>query len=74
MAQQFDLGATVRLKSGGPNMTVKSFGDFAMGTEKDHYLCTWFNGKGEQREGTFAEHELELVNPETVVSFRLGRA
>ncbi len=37
--QKFDAGEFVRLKSGGPKMTVESY------TERlDSYRCTWFSG------------------------------
>jgi len=74
MAQHFDLGATVRLKSGGPVMTVGRFGDFSLGARKDHYLCTWFDAQGNKRESLFAQHELELVAPATNGPSKVERA
>jgi uncharacterized protein YodC (DUF2158 family) len=61
--QRFANGALVRLKSGGPQMTVKEFGDYITGQQE--YLCTWFDGKGQRQEERFAEHELELADAGT---------
>ena len=71
--QRFANGALVQLRSGGPQMTVKNFGDYMMGAKKNHYLCTWFDAKGQRQEDTFAEHELEAVEAGTG-SVRIGRA
>jgi uncharacterized protein YodC (DUF2158 family) len=44
--QEFNDGQTVRLKSGGPVMTVRFF-------EHDAYQCVWFDGKGNRVESEF---------------------
>jgi len=52
------MGDIVKLKSGGPEMTVqKEYGD---GT----YRCQWFAGK-KLEGGIFPVESLELVKPET---------
>jgi uncharacterized protein YodC (DUF2158 family) len=48
---KFEVGQTVRLKSGGPLMTVSL--DYATGT----YQCTWFDGK-KQQSGNFPQATL----------------
>ena len=62
MAQKFNIGDVVRLKSGGPNMTVTEFDLFGGDPEKK-YLCRWFDEKHKPAELTFKEAELELVHP-----------
>jgi uncharacterized protein YodC (DUF2158 family) len=58
--QAFQLGAIVRLKSGGPKMTVASYGQYGHDEEKK-YLCKWFDDKHKPFQDTFGESELELV-------------
>lgn len=66
MAQgnQFAVGTIVKLKSGGPDMTIK---EVVVGytTKKPtgDVICQWFAGKGLQQ-GTFPTDSLELVKPE----------
>jgi len=40
--ERFEEGAIVELKSGGPKMTVQSFGDIGAAGK---YICQWFAGK-----------------------------
>jgi uncharacterized protein YodC (DUF2158 family) len=47
-------GDVVRLKSGGPKMTI-------LGGKSGHWVCQWFTNAGLQ-DGTFAEASLELVD------------
>lgn len=56
MANQFEVGEIVRLKSGGPEMTVQS----VAGTTSSNYACQWFAGKKLER-GIFPEDSLEKV-------------
>jgi uncharacterized protein YodC (DUF2158 family) len=59
MAQQFQPGGIVRVKSGGPNMTVA----FRGGDDELHVgqvFCEWFH-KEEQKNGWFHEGVLEKV-------------
>ncbi len=53
---KFKIGDIVKLKSGGPDMTVRS--DSHIGTVD--YLCQWFAGK-KLEAGRFAPESLELV-------------
>ena len=54
-------GDTVRLKSGGPLMTVAGIGKYGMGASDEKAKCTWFD-KNEYREKDFHLHLLEIVN------------
>jgi uncharacterized protein YodC (DUF2158 family) len=55
---QFKIGTTVRLKSGGPIMTLNnSFGDGGGTVE-----CLWFTGS-ELKMGRFSPDALEQVAP-----------
>lgn len=54
MAQQeFEVGDIVKLKSGGPDMTVHSYEK-----QYDRYWCQWFAGKKLEK-GQFNEASLE---------------
>ena len=55
MGNEFKAGDTVRLKSGGPLMTVESVGDH-YGTTK--VWCSWFQGT-KLENGTFAVEAVE---------------
>jgi uncharacterized protein YodC (DUF2158 family) len=66
MAQMFEDGAKVRLKSGGPLMTVVDFGEYGY-TGKESYKCRWFDHKNSLTEATFTEAELELADRSTSV-------
>lgn len=70
--KKFRAGDIVRLKSGGPDMTVqKTFPDIIV-TEDEHgqevkrqytiCLCYWFSSK-KLEEGRFGEATLEVVPP-----------
>ena len=50
MADSFNVGDTVQLKSGGPKMTVESLQEFE-GTETVD--CVWFDEKKEVKRQTF---------------------
>ena len=43
MAQEIKIGSVVRLKSGGPAMTVTSIHESGMGTGPIHAYCSWFD-------------------------------
>jgi uncharacterized protein YodC (DUF2158 family) len=63
MADAFVGGDVVRLKSGGPHMTLVNYDNFAVAfSDKSERkcLCKWFEG-AKAVEGTFFEHELEKV-------------
>ena len=55
MAESFKLGDVVKLKSGGPKMTVTQTGDL----HGEHTVwCVWFVGT-KKEEDTFAPEALE---------------
>lgn len=60
MADQFEVGDKVRLKSGGPVMTVNSLRTRRDSDQPQEYLCKWFAGK-KLHSGYFADHSLEVV-------------
>jgi uncharacterized protein YodC (DUF2158 family) len=51
MEREFEDGATVQLKSGGPIMTVVDHGQWGYDSH-EKYKCTWFD-KGELKDGLF---------------------
>ena len=64
----FKVGDVVKLKSGGPEMTVSEPGRRVMargvqveGREPVKVFCKWFE-KGEPRTAFFSQEELELCN------------
>jgi uncharacterized protein YodC (DUF2158 family) len=46
MADQLQVGDIVKLKSGGPDMTVESFDDSIVGM---YVNCVWFDGSEVKR-------------------------
>lgn len=59
--QIFNIGDIVRLKSGGPDMTIKEVGKHhSTGEFVGRYTCQWFAGK-KLDDGTFPQPSLELV-------------
>ena len=54
---KFAIGDIVKLKSGGPEMTVQSLPD----APSRNYRCQWFAGK-KLESGSFPQDSLELVN------------
>lgn len=64
MAQgtEFEVGTIVKLKSGGPDMTVQR--EVKIGSNHDtFYRCQWFAGK-KLESGDFPPDSLELVPPQ----------
>jgi uncharacterized protein YodC (DUF2158 family) len=57
----FKIGDVVRLKSGGPPMTVTSV---EMGEGEAGYVifCIWFNAKGNEKSGHYPAATLVLVD------------
>lgn len=49
----FELGQVVRLKSGGPKMTIKGDDDGA-------WACQWFDRNGRVQNDSFPEDMLEI--------------
>lgn len=58
---KFSTGQTVKLKSGGPVMTV--MGTNAFGMNPDMYVCQWFAGKS-YKQAEFPAPNLKLAAPE----------
>jgi uncharacterized protein YodC (DUF2158 family) len=57
----FKRGDTVKLKSGGPVMTVTNVGKDMADEEK--VWVTWFNDKGELKQSSFEPETLEPASP-----------
>lgn len=57
--RELTVGEIVRLKSGGPEMTVHSRVDHSLGVS-GNYTCQWFAGKKLER-GVFPRESLEVV-------------
>jgi uncharacterized protein YodC (DUF2158 family) len=51
MAEKFELGETVRLRSGGPLMTVDSING-------DEIWCEWFDDKNQPQARSYKAHTL----------------
>ncbi len=59
MQQKFQSGDLVKLKSGGPSMTVESYHS-PMGVVTEQVYCSWFVN-GEKRKEIFHEDAVEKV-------------
>jgi uncharacterized protein YodC (DUF2158 family) len=57
MGEELRVGDIVRLKSGGPEMTIEYIGKFVV---KDGAKCVWFDGK-KRYEDIFPLPTLSLV-------------
>lgn len=65
MANKFEHGDVVVMKSGGPPMTVDKVPGDPRGSYDyvyEEYRCEWFKGATAQN-GTFGEHLLEKYEP-----------
>jgi uncharacterized protein YodC (DUF2158 family) len=49
---QFKAGDVVRLKSGGPQMTIEGIGPYSMSSKTNRAKCLWFEGT-KRMEGLF---------------------
>lgn len=56
--KEFTVGTIVKLKSGGPDMTVKDWS-----TASRAWVCQWFAGK-KLEQGFFQAESLKVVEPE----------
>jgi uncharacterized protein YodC (DUF2158 family) len=54
--EDFNVGDVVRLKSGGPNMTVD-------GTAGSRYVCVWFDSSNVYYRQNFDQGAIEKVVP-----------
>lgn len=59
MSNKFKKGQIVKLKSGGPDMTIRAV---LASEESNEYYCSWFAGK-KLEDGRFSEETIELVSP-----------
>lgn len=59
----FGPGDIVRLKSGGPDMTVQEEVGSVRGEDSGKYWCQWFAGRSLQR-GQFRAESLETAHDE----------
>jgi uncharacterized protein YodC (DUF2158 family) len=57
--QRVPDGTVVRLRSGGPKMTIVDFAKYGLGATTESYKCRWFDDKNKIVEDTFTEAELE---------------
>lgn len=55
MSEKYKSGQIVKIKSGGPDMTIKEFSNY-----ESEYICQWFAGK-KLEQGYFPEDSLEPV-------------
>lgn len=60
MEKKFKRGNVVKLKSGGPDMTVVEYGNWDH-SDEEKVSCRWFEGKGKPHEEQFFEDELQLA-------------
>jgi uncharacterized protein YodC (DUF2158 family) len=57
----FQKGNVVKLKSGGPKMTVMNVGDWSPTGPVDGVLCTWFDEKNKHSEHVFDAATLDIA-------------
>lgn len=70
--QKFFTGQTVKLRSGGPVMTVMgTTGGFSL--NPNLYVCQWFAGKS-YKQAEFPAQNLKLAAPEEAPLRRVARA
>ncbi|PKC35341.1 hypothetical protein V462_11515 [Pantoea ananatis 15320] len=65
MSNQFKVGDVVKLKSGGPDMTIKKLGESYNRDQEIYqwdntYTCQWFAGK-KLESGSFPHDSVEQV-------------
>jgi uncharacterized protein YodC (DUF2158 family) len=59
---EFKKGDVVKLKSGGPKMTIDDISEYGSGNNSNmRAICIWFDG-GERNEGSFRLDTLEIAN------------
>jgi uncharacterized protein YodC (DUF2158 family) len=63
MSSTYSIGDIVKLKSGGPEMTIKKINADLNGTFSGHYQCQWFAGKKLDL-GNFPQESLVAVTEE----------
>jgi uncharacterized protein YodC (DUF2158 family) len=72
--EKFFTGQTVKLKSGGPVMTVMGTpAGFGLGLNQNVYVCQWFSGKS-YKQAEFPAANLKLAAPEEAPKRVIARA
>ena len=61
-AEKIEIGDVVKLKSGGPELTVTNVGKLWETSDVLHAWCAWFSDDGKNHEGTFPCASLEKIN------------
>jgi uncharacterized protein YodC (DUF2158 family) len=59
MARDFEVGQVVKLKSGGPKMTIEEIDDYGSGHPQAS--CVWFEGD-KRKSSIFEFQTLEVVS------------
>lgn len=54
------IGDIVRLKSGGPCMTVQQFKDKSINSDNNFVLCKWFDSNNISRQDWFEVNSLSV--------------
>jgi uncharacterized protein YodC (DUF2158 family) len=58
---EFKKGDVVRLKSGGPKMTIDNVDNYGTSNKPSiRAACIWFDG-GEKKEGNFSPETIEIA-------------
>jgi len=60
MSNTYNIGDIVKLKSGGPEMTIKKVNTNMNDEPSGHYQCQWFAGK-KLDSGVFPQESLVAV-------------
>ncbi len=61
--QTFAIGAEVRLRSGGPKMTIVGLDMLTSGAFGKGYKCAWFDAQGQLHDSYFLEQTLVPALP-----------
>ncbi len=61
MAEQFNIGDTVELKSGGPLMTITGQEKGNKGNQQ--VMCTWFDREQNMKTGVFPVQAIQECTP-----------
>lgn len=65
MAESFKAGDVVRLKSGGPSMTVVHTNVVGL---PNGAACTWFDDKNQVQKASFTQDALETASSDPTVA------
>lgn len=57
---KFNTGDVVKLKSGGPKMTVVQVGELSEFDTRIHVWCTWFD-EGKESTGCYPEDAVDVA-------------